>query len=537
MPTTSNDQRLAERLIAKRKDLQDLCDETQVVNDVLDGPAALKTETYLPQHQAEHPDEYAKRKRLTPVFSETPGVLQSRMGALAKQPPAFTLPEKLKPLDDRATLKGLDLRDLFFWAATHGQIEGFCGILIDRKPLPTELQGREISEAQQQEAGLDRVWLAPYGAEQILDWKYDDKGLLWVRLVEQGFEQPSWDAKPVKVWKVRVVDRQTITVYVVRQISEAEKSVEIFEPVAHAAKDSQDNPCVPFTIFHPFPAKDGIGRSVLKPGAEADVAALWLLSELLWLCYMLAPILTLKHNRTDEELQKIELGASRFVPLNAGVEGAQNPEELAYVAVDPTPIEKLMQVWEKMVGKAKEFGGKQASAAVPVATEQSGISKAWSFKTSEERILFMLARALDQGFTGLLQIAAQMSGVPAEKIEVKSPDSFDVSDAAETFDLKSAAVEFFQGFGLNTAVVALLSEAVDTMLPNLSPEKRADVEEELKAVLEEELRPGRVLDATPAPEPKSLGELAKARDQARKVGDQAEVERLGAEIKKRLAAA
>ncbi|MBE7465457.1 MAG: hypothetical protein HS116_18420 [Planctomycetes bacterium] len=545
MPT--NDER-ARMLLARRSDLETLREQWTVVRDVLKGPAGLKNATYLPQHQAEHEEEYKKRKALTPVFTETPSVLQSRLGALAKQPAEFELPDTLKEFENKATLKGLDLRDLVLWAASRGQIEGFLGILLDREPLPPEAQTQPISEAEASSRKLGRVFAAPYAAEQILSWGSDAHGLAYVRLIESGMEQASWDAKPEKVHRVRLVGRKFIQLMTVRERDDAGEKYTIEEgpQIAHGATDAEGKEVVPFVFMHPFAADDdGIGRSILQPGAEADTAALWLLSEALWLCYMMAPILTYKTNKPDDEIQKIALGASRFVPLDNGTTGVTPPESLEFVALDATAVERISAMWEKMVAKAKEFGGKQAAAAMPLATEQSGISKAWSFKTTEERVLFMLARCLDQGFTELLQLAARMSGADPDKVSVTFPDQFDVADAAESFEAHARAVEFLQGFGLNSAVVALLRKAIETVLPSLDTEMRKRLDQELDALLEAELRPGAILDRAPKEDdegdggdsglkadkvPLSLQQLALARERAKKLGDEASAKAIGVKM-------
>ncbi|MCW8128924.1 MAG: hypothetical protein KIS92_00940 [Planctomycetota bacterium] len=511
---------LAAALLSKRSDLDELQKQWMIVEDVLEGPAAMKTETYLPQHLNEHEKEYDKRKRLTPVFAETPGILQSRQGALCRTPPAITLPDSMKYLETQATLSGMTLLDVVAKSSELDQCNGFHGILLDRRPVPKELQGKEISMAEKKSRDLGRVYMAIYSAEQILNFSSNAEGLVYVKLHEVSLEAGTWNAKPVKVHTVRIVDRENISLFKITELEQPTQdgkySIETFPPVKHGFTDAANAGIVPFRFFHPFPVKkDKIGRPILAGAAQADVAAMWVLSELLWQAYMLCPILTLKTDRTEDEIEELELGTSRFIPLkNKNALTGNEGEALEFVHTDAQPIQHLMTIHQMLVSKAKDAGGKNGAAALPVAVEQSGVSKAWTFKTTEERILFLLSICLQAGFQWLLEVIGRAEGqTDAKAISITFPDSFDIASPAEEFASLSEAVDFFLALGVNGAAIQLLLKGVQGLLPNLDEQSFDEIKKEIEALRDKDPRPEAALrNALKPPEPPP------APDQGRKKG-------------------
>lgn len=493
----------AKQLLARRDDLSVLQDEWRVVEDVIDGPSKLRGETYLPKHMSEHADEYKKRVRLTPVFTETPGIMQARQGGMFRKPWTVKVPASLVYLLTKASLGGSSVNDLIVKAAEFCQVQGFCGALLDRPPLPADVKDRSVSVEEAQQRKLGETFIALYPAAQILAWASDARGLLWVKLIETCERASAWDAKPVKVHTIRIVDRISITVYEVTERPDEKQRYVIAEhpPVPHGRIDADSQPCVPFRFFHPFAAKDNIGRPILKASAEADAAALWVLSELLWFAYMLCPILTLTTDRDEEDIGKMPIGASRFIPLKSKTPNSEE-EKLAFVALDATAIDKLMQIWDRLVSKAKAAGGKESAAAVTGPVEQSGVSKAWTFKTTEERIMFLLAFNLQAGFQWLLELAERGTGKEkSEGCSVSFPETFDIEAPADAVSQALEQAERFQAFGVNGAVMQLLLRAAEAALPNLDTDAWDEIEKQILALKDRELRPGSVLDKALKPNP------------------------------------
>jgi len=478
-----------DKLLASRPSLDALRAEYQVVEDVLAGPAALKNLQpgrqgraecpYLPRNRNEHPDEYATRLALTPVFSETSAVLQARLGALFRKAPTLTLPPALSTLETQATLRGAALADVAAQVAQLVQRQGFCGVLLDRAPLPEDAKGRTVSRDEARRRGLGRVVLAPCAASQILDWGEDAQGLAWVKLLENFDDAPAWDSAPERRAVVRVADREALRVYEIRE-SASGPSVRAFPAVPHGARDAHGRPCVPFVFFHPFPGRDGLGRSVLRPVAEADLAATRILSELMWMLHMMTPLLALTTSREEQDLGEIGLGASRFLVLRAA-RHAEPAENLSFVQLDPTAADRLAQMYERMIAKAREQA-LRTGAAVAGPVEQSGISKAWSFKTGEERLLFLLGRELQTGFQKILDLAERMSGLPAGRAAIVFPDAYDVDSPDAPVALAERVLPIFERYGLTSASASILERLYENLAVNPSGVRWTEFQNQLARV-------------------------------------------------------
>ncbi len=433
---------------------------------------------YFPKGRLEPESEYAKRIELTPFFPETPQLLASRLGALFKtrlQLDGVSEP-RMEKFVREAGRRHSSFEDFAVQAVCLAQSHGFCAALLDRDPLPENARERPPSEADVAAHNLGRPYLALYSAGETLDWDYGPDGrLAWVKFGEQELQRARWDASGEPVRMYRIVDREFIHVYVVRQDASGEWKVHAHTPTPHGFG------AVPVVFLHPFPARDGIGRPVLQRAAEADVAAARVLSDLVWDLFLLGnPILTLKTGRSDDEIGRIGVGASRYIPLRNGKPGMENPEELEFVQLDPTGIELLFRAHNLFALQARRQGSSGGEdAAIP--SEQSGIAQAWRFKTGEERMLFMLARALEPFLAQCLHFAAQALGVPAEGIAVRMPDSFDVGSTAESIDNSERILQLAERLGQNELAKTAL-QRIETALGVLPAEKREALRQEREAL-------------------------------------------------------
>jgi hypothetical protein len=446
-------------LASRRPGLETLEPTWRLIDDVLSGRikrrgAAGWHSPYFPKGRLEPESEYSLRVELTPFFPETPQLLASRLGALFKTRLQIDGDDdpRMKKFIAGAGRRHASFEDLAVQAACMAQSHGFCAALLDRDPLPEDTKSQPPSEADAAARNLGRPYLALYAASEILDWDFGSDGLLnWVKFGEQEIWRPRWDADPEVVRVYRVVDRQAIHVYRVRKNSAGEWTAFAETPVAHGFANT-----VPVAFLHPFPANDGIGRPMLQRAAEADIAAARILSDLVWDLFLLGnPILTLKTSRDESELARIGLGATRYIPLLNGRPGLENPEELAFVQLDPTGIELLFRAHALFAGQASRQAGGSSGEEAAIPRQQTGIAHAWRFKTGEERILFMLARALEPFLQRCLTLASQaldanllMERTSApHNFTVRLPDSFDVTSPSESIEHAQQIVAIAERLG------------------------------------------------------------------------------------------
>ena len=440
-------------LMARRPELETLEPVWQLIDDVLNSNVKQRNadgwrSAYFPKGRLEPQSEYALRVELTPFFPQAPQILASRLGALFKSRLSIVDATDAKqanagangndsssaPYDGDARMlrfikeagrRHTSFEDIATQAACLSQTHGFCAALLDRDPLPADMRERVPSVAEAAALNLGRPYLALYSAPDILDWDYGSDGrLAWVKFGEREIRRASWDAEGIEELVYRVVDRSAIRIYRVRRGSDGEWRATEDAPLAHGFER------VPVVFLHPFSGADGIGRPLLRRAAESDVAAARVLSDLVWDLFVLGnPILTLKTSRRDDELARLGLGVTRYIPLRNGVPGQENAEELNFVQLDPTGIELLFRAHALFAAQGlpgSHDAGPELVAGAAIPREQSGIAQAWRFKTGEERILFMLARALEPFLNACLELAALALKIEGPPPVAKLPESFDL---------------------------------------------------------------------------------------------------------------
>lgn len=434
----SEAQNFLSALMARRPEFDALEPVWKLIDDVLNSNIKQRTNdgwrsAYFPKGRLEPVSEYSLRVELTPFFPQAPQTLASRLGALFKSrlmisnPAGGTPAAAMERFIKEAGRRHTSFEDIATQAACLAQSHGFCAALLDRDPLPDDTRERAPSEAEAAARNLGRPYLALYAAANILDWDFGSDGrLAWVKFGEREIRRSSWDARGEEELVYRVVDRSMIRVYRVRRGADGEWRSAEDAPLAHGFADR-----VPVVFVHPFPGADGIGRPILRRVAESDVAAARVLSDLVWDLFVLGnPILTLKTGRREEELTKLGLGVTRYIPLRNGVPGQENAEELSFVQLDPTGIEMLFRAHALFAGQGlpgASAGGADIVAGSAIPREQSGIAQAWRFKTGEERVLFMLARALEPFLNECLELAAFALEIDGAPPTASFPESFDLN--------------------------------------------------------------------------------------------------------------
>ena len=462
---------------------------------------------YIPKNSNEHPAEYKKRLLLTPIFAETPNILQSRIGSMFKIPPTITLPPELTEGSDsfinRSTLKGQSLLDVINRTFDRAQVNGFCGVLVDRAEVPAELADRDLSAQERKDRKPGKPILALYTGWQILDWKEDKDGLNWVKLYEVYSDKTDWRLPAVKVECFRIVDRENITVYEVRTEEGKDPVISGGKKVPHNAPvDDDGRPICPFFMCNPFPAEDGIGRSVLRGTAEADIAATRVLSDLVWLLHMTAPLLVLNSNREPGEVGDIGLGASRFNIIKGGT--PDEKEDLKFVQIDCQPIDRLSVHYDKLTAKAREQADRMNLGAITGAGEVSGVSKAWSFKTAEERILFLFGHHMQAMFQKMLELVCRMEGLDDTQVAIKFPESYDIQGPTDILAQSERFLTIMKMYNQRKASAIQMSKLIASLLPNITEEDQSEIDEQIKTEIEdtEDLR---LLDSIGQPDPNAQG--------------------------------
>lgn len=521
-------------LLARRDDLRTILRENRVVDDILTGRSAVlgiapdkttsiirtgpsveidtvkglggmppqqmatttqptgKESRYLFKSNREHPEEYAKRLAMTPFTVQLLDILQSRNGTLAKASVTVDAADPVKELLQSLTLRGMTFDDVRAKLAEMVQTGGFAGVLLDRASLPDDVQARKaageaISQAEADQRKLGRPIWALYPAAQILDYREDDRGLLWVKLVEQSCEKTDPLSPEVYVYTVRIVNRKQIQVWRIESESFFDLEADPPDKTKLIDKGAVDNPpeaidedgqpCVPFRMSHPFPARDGVGRSVLLNVAELDISALRILSAIIWCLYVAGdPTLVFWSNRTGDEIPDIGLGTSHYVILQQALANVRDKEELSFLQLDVAGIEQQKAMFESIQGQARSAAGKMPSSATQGPREQTGISKAWTFKTGEERLIFLIAENLQSTFDWLLRLTSRYMKADPEKVKVAYPHAYDVEGPVEVTELVEQVLPIAKALDQREAVKQLIKKLFTALDLNWNDELEADLD-------------------------------------------------------------
>jgi hypothetical protein len=426
---------------------------------------------YLPQGAKEPNEDYKKRLSITPFLPESPEVLNSRRGALFESPPKMDMPDSLKEFVQKATARGEPLMTVIARVHERLEIAGWCGLLVHRLPAPEEARQRnEAGTLTAPEAAqLNRPVVTMYRDRRILDYEFDMHGLTKVRLLESTRILGEETTEVV----IRVIDALNVTDYKITERKGQVVSIE--ETLLPHGATVDGRPALPF-VFASSPLqiedddvdpRDPVAFPLLYGGCVADIAATRLGSDIRWCLFVLGqPILTLKSLRDEKELKNVALGVGRYFHLRAA-RGDEEGEALEFVQLDSTGLELQIAAYEADTKRAKELGGKGGDAALQVPVTESGVSRAWRFKTGEERLLFLLANRLQEVFERVLDLVAGYSGIASDKVSIQFHTDFsEDASPSEIVDLEGKVMPTWEKYRCATPLRLALLRLFKRLYPS-----------------------------------------------------------------------
>lgn len=129
--------------------------------------------------------------------------------------------------------------------------------------------------------------------------------------------------------------------------------------------------------------------------------------------------------------------------------------------------------------KAKEAGGKGGGDAITQqpTSEMSGISRAWKFKTGEERMLFLITNQLQMFFKQILERAALVKSLDPAELKVEFNVEFDMTDPKTTADIVTEVWPRIQS--MPTAKKMALRKLIP-LLGQPTEDEEAEIEKEIE---------------------------------------------------------
>lgn len=403
---------------------RDICEE--------DWDTGLK-EVYLIKGIIEPASEYKKRAQMSEFLGESPIAVGRITSSLFMDMPARTGFENagsLKAFMDASTRTG-DCIDILMQEITRtGLVYGTCHVLVDRRQTPENIILR--SKKDEMDAGIHIPFAVSFTPLDLWNWDVDaDGNYNWVNFAQNLSSQKSVFGNRRMFRRFTVFNRENWSVFEINL--EDEQGMLNPDPKSFRVVHSNvphNLGYVPVISFSPLKRlQTAIGMSFINKSSRADLKGFRRDSDLQWDLYVHShPILKVW---TNDSLKKIGVGGSVYMQLKPK-EGEIGAEEALYVSLPDSAFEGNFRAVTEARGEAYRHAGLDpmgiANQEAPQAA--SGLSRAWSFSTSEAKLLSSIANKLEQFEFDLLQVVADYTG---DKLAgtIRYPQTFDLAGATE----------------------------------------------------------------------------------------------------------
>jgi len=384
MNKLSSDQKLFDELSQHHPEYDKWKSEWQLYSDVLGDQGAFNKEQYLPKGKSENVSLYKLRTSLAEFIPDSPLAIDKMVGALFKDKPK----RELKPhsgLDEfveDVDLEGSKMDE--FQKKILDQLLGYGCIrcLINTK-YPDDIKGN-LTRKQEQVYNV-RQYAILYNPLSVIDWDYDKYNALnMVRLIESE-ERAKPDRSHVKIQRFIEYTRETVEWWEFEEVEGRWTRI-------GTDKREHGLGVVPMVCVNLRKISRMVGKSFIRYSARADIQKFQAESDLAYDTYVHAHPSLKVH--TKRKLSEIGVGANSYNKLSP-----ENPkEDISYIVPPESCFSSLRhQINEKRAAvyrqaKTDPMGVVEASNNI---FQASGVARAWSFGTSEARILTDLADKME----------------------------------------------------------------------------------------------------------------------------------------------
>lgn len=442
----SADMKLFEALSAKHPDYLAWEARWKTYRDCVDD-AEFHKEDYLFRNEREHPDQHAFRVQISEFLPDTPSYVERIVGALYNEKPKRDLKnadlEKFADMVTLARKSSLSSMDAYMAEVIKCLITyGSTRELITTKSVPAPATPGAPTRAEEIAADA-RPYAVHYTPLSVIDWDEDEAcELTMVRIKESYCHKldPSDPLSPhVKYCKFIQYDRETAHWWVFAEDLEKEGQYKLVE------EDEAEHGMgvVPMVVrYWPGPHKTMIGRSFLRYMARAELSKFRNDSDMDYDSYMHAhPAMCVETNA--KLASDVIIGGGRNIKLRLR-DQTQEGEKVYYLEYPTAQLDAVKRVIEDKEKKIRRYAAVDPSAALDESQPNgnvSGVSRAWSFGTSEERVLSSLADAAADIEAAIFDLVLRAMGEtpPADgsdlfQGEVQYPEEFEVASSDELLD-------------------------------------------------------------------------------------------------------
>jgi len=447
---------LFEKLDKKHPDYALWEGEWKRYRDVVGDALAQKTD-YLPRNKFEPAPQYEFRVDLSQFVPESGLAIERLIGALYKEKPKRDFKgneSDLASFIDKANRKGQTWNQVVEDIAHRLMSYGTTRVLINVPPVvfdePPSEDGIPLTEdggltrAEEQEAGI-RPFVINYSPFAVVDWNHDlETGeLIYCRIKEERTVRNEGDSvKKSHLKAVRFLEYTRFTV-IWTDFRETDERNEM-EQVGTMEVRTHNLGIVPLVVEDLREIKPLIGHSFIRYSSRADVRKFQAESDLAYDTYMHAhPFLAIW---SEDELKEIGVGASTYLKLNPG-SGSTGREDAQYIESPNNAFEALQQVIEEnrtLIYRQAQVDplGQISSGKSTQNFQASGVSRAWSFGTSEARVLTKIADRMESLEARVFEIVLRFMDssadtAPAEDLfkgDVQYPEEYDLSSTHQLIE-------------------------------------------------------------------------------------------------------
>lgn len=441
----SSDDKLFQQLEERHPDYKEWEGDWDRYRDVL-GDSPDDIEKYLPKAEFEGQKLYDVRVELSQWIPESALPVKRLLGGLYHEVPKRDLKGQAKQLEDfldRATRKGGKSFNRAVKEVARNLLGyGTIRVLVNVPAVKLE-PGEIFTRMGEREAGL-RPFLINYAPQSITDWSTDEDGELeFVRIREESTvkaDPRDTLSKHIRQVKFIEYDRSEVRWWVFQE----KKDKEMTLVSANPERQAHGIGIVPMVTMEIDDLKPLIGNSFIRYSSKADVRKLQAESDLAYDTYVHAhPFLAVW---TEEELKDVFVGSNSYMKLNPGT-GGVGREDAKYVDAPDTAFEALRHLVEdtriQIFRQAQvDPMGQVVSGESTANFQASGVSRAWSFGTSEARTLSEIADVMTQVETRILDLALRWMDEskeynPDELVfegDIQYPQDFDPSTTAKLLE-------------------------------------------------------------------------------------------------------
>lgn len=443
--------KLFQRLDTAHPDYKTWEDEWIRYRDVI-GDALVEKSDYLHRNKFEPEVQYNFRLDMSEIIPESGLAIERLIGALYNQKPRRDLKGQesdLRPFLERSTRKGdswdATVERIAFQLLSYGTIRALVN--VPPAQIGQDEDGNPIPLSRRDEKELNvRPWIMLYTPLSIIDWEHDEDDILsMVRIREKRTvrnRNPDGEKTHLDETKFIEYDRFEVRWWVFRESDKSGDPIQLIDQQVRMHGLGK----VPMVVDEIREVKNFVGHSFIRYSSRADIRKFRAESDQVYDTYLHAhPFLVIW---TEDELKEVGVGSSTYLKLNPGTQGS-NREDARYVEAPTSAFEALQRVIDE--NRTQIFRQAQVDPMGIIASKNqggsgifqaSGVSRAWSFGTSEARVLSKIADVMSriehEVFDMVLRWGSGDRTLDPHKTifkgDIQYPEEFDLASTAQLLE-------------------------------------------------------------------------------------------------------